>query len=82
MSPSYLSEHFGARLAFHGCISTARLAEFTPEQVDREVQEILDIMCRHEGYCLAPTHLIQDNTPVENILAMYNAAHRYGVRDR
>ncbi len=80
MSPDYLSAHFGGRLAFHGCISTARLAELTPEQVDRDVRQTVDIMCGHEGYCLSPTHLIQDNTPVDNILAMYSAAHRYGVR--
>ncbi len=30
------------------------------------------------GYHFAPTHAIQDNTPIENILAMYNTAHRYG----
>jgi uroporphyrinogen decarboxylase len=30
------------------------------------------------GYCLAPTHQIQDNTPTENVLAMYEAARTYG----
>lgn len=29
-------------------------------------------------YHFAPTHQIQDNTPVENVIAMYNAAHKYG----
>jgi len=27
------------------------------------------------GYCLAPTHRLHDNTPVENALAMYTATH-------
>jgi hypothetical protein len=31
------------------------------------------------GYTLAPTHSIQDNTPTENVLAMYAAAAKYGV---
>jgi uroporphyrinogen decarboxylase len=31
------------------------------------------------GYHFAPTHQIQDNTPVENVVAMYQAAHDFGV---
>ena len=80
MSPEYLSVHYGGRLAFHGCISTARLAEFSAEQVDQDVCDTIEVMCQHEGYCFAPTHMIQDNTPVENILTMYSAAHKYGIR--
>ena len=34
------------------------------------------------GYCLSPTHLLQDNSPVENVIAMYQAAHRYGATVR
>jgi uroporphyrinogen-III decarboxylase len=30
------------------------------------------------GYHFAPTHAIQDNSPTENVLAMYRAAHKYG----
>ena len=32
----------------------------------------------HRGYHFAPTHANQDNSPVENVVAMYNAAHKYG----
>ena len=35
-------------------------------------------LCEVRGYHFAPTHEIQDGTPVENVIAMYNAAHRYG----
>lgn len=79
MQPQYLMDHFGERLAFHGCISTAGpLAYGTVEAVRQNVMETLQIMKQHYGYCLAPTHLIQDNTPVENIIAMYETAHKYG----
>ena len=27
------------------------------------------------GYCLTPAHQLQDNSPVENVIAMYIAAH-------
>jgi len=31
------------------------------------------------GYALAPTHMLQDNSPTENVVAMYEAARRLGV---
>ncbi|MBE6711321.1 MAG: hypothetical protein E7579_09415 [Ruminococcaceae bacterium] len=78
MSPSYLKEHFGGRLSFHGGISTAGpLVTGTPEQVRDMVFETAGIFNRGGGYFFAPTHMIQDNTPVENILAMYQAAHDF-----
>ncbi len=79
MSPRYLVDHFGGRLAFHGCISTAgKLAYGTPEEVRQTVQETLDIMMPGCSYMLAPTHMIQDNTPTENAVAMYDAAKDMG----
>ena len=79
MSPRYLTEHFGGRLCFRGCISTAGALTYgTPQEVEQVCKETLEIMMVHRGYHFAPTHQIQDNTPVENVLAMYNAVHRYG----
>lgn len=80
MSPRYLKDTFGGRLTFRGCISTAGpLAYGTKEDVVKQVRETLDIMMPGGGYHFAPTHAIQDNTPTENVLAMYQAAHQYGV---
>jgi len=31
------------------------------------------------GYCFAPTHQLQDNSPTENVIAMYETAHDYGA---
>lgn len=79
MSPQYLKEHFGGRLNFRGCISTAGpLAYGSCQDVTDVCKETLDIMMECRGYHFAPTHAIQDNTPVENIIAMYQAAHDYG----
>lgn len=79
MSPAYLAEKFGGRLNFRGCISTAGpLAYGTAEETEKVCKETLDIMMKVRGYHFAPTHAIQDNTPVENVVAMYNAAHKYG----
>jgi len=80
MSPQYLKEHFGGRLTFRGCISTAgALAYGTAEQTEQVCRETLACFRECRGYHFAPTHMIQDNTPVENVIAMYNAAHRFGV---
>ncbi len=79
MSPSYLKENFGGRLSFRGCISTAGpLAHGSVEEVRENVREILKIMMDGYGYHFAPTHAIQDNTPEENVIAMYQAAHDFG----
>jgi uroporphyrinogen decarboxylase len=80
MSPAYLKEHFGGRLNFRGCISTAGpLAYGTAKETEEICKDTLEILMECGGYHFAPTHQIQDNTPVENIIAMYNAAHKYGV---
>ena len=79
MSPQYLKQHFGGRLSFLGCISTAGpLAYGNACKTEKNVKETLEIMMPGGGYHLAPTHMIQDNTPVENVIAMYQAAHTYG----
>jgi uroporphyrinogen-III decarboxylase len=79
MSPSYLKNKFGGRLVFHGCISTAGpVAYGTVEDVRKNVVDTLEIMMPGSGYCFAPTHSLQDNSPTENVVEMYRAAHRYG----
>ncbi len=79
MSPAFLMEKFGKRLSFHGCISTAgALAYGTAEQVRSIVADTIEIMKPGCGYMLAPTHMVQDNTPLENVLAMFEAAKTYG----
>lgn len=79
MAPEYLAARYGGRLNFRGCISTAGpLAYGTAEQVAQNCREVLDVMKPCRGYHFAPTHSIQDNSPVENVLAMYQSAHRFG----
>ncbi len=79
MSPQYLADKFGGRLNFRGCISTAGpLAYGTAQETEEYCKNTLDIMMKVRGYHFAPTHAIQDNSPVENVIAMYNAAHKYG----
>ena len=79
MSPAYLKGRYGGRLAFHGCISTAGpVAYATPKEVDEYCRQTLETMMPGGGYCFAPTHSLQDNSPTENVLAMYQAAFKHG----
>ncbi len=79
MAPAYLKKTFGGRLAFHGCISTAGPVAFgSGADVVKDCRETLDIMMPGGGYCFAPTHCLQDNSPTENVLAMYETAMTFG----
>ncbi len=79
MAPAYLKRRFGDRLAFHGCISTAGPVAFgNVPQVRSYCRQTLEIMMPGGGYCFAPTHSLQDNSPTENVLAMYETAHQFG----
>jgi uroporphyrinogen decarboxylase len=79
MSPSYLKSRFGDRLAFHGCVSTAGpVAYGTVGETVKYVSDTLEIMMPGGGYCLAPTHDLQDNSPTENVVAMYETAKKRG----
>ena len=79
MNPAELKRKFGDRLSFHGMISVQQvLPHGTTEDVRREVKERMEVMKPGGGYIMAPTHCIQPDTPVENILAMYEAGLEFG----
>jgi len=79
MAPAYLKQRYGARLAFHGCISTAgTVVTGSATEVARDVRATLDTMMPGGGYAFSPTHMLQDNSPVENVVAMYDTVHTFG----
>jgi len=74
-----LKKTFGGRLAFHGCISTAGpVVRGTVEDTIEYCRNTLDIMMPGGGYCFAPTHSLQDNSPTDNVVAMYETAREHG----
>lgn len=50
----------------------------TPESVKKDVRDTLEIMMPTHSYMLSPTHELQDNSPTENVLALYEAAMESG----
>jgi len=80
MAPAKLKAGWGDRLAFHGCISTGGAVAFgSVEETVAEVRQVLAVMMPGGGYALSPAHALQDNSPVENVVAMYEAGRKYGV---
>lgn len=79
MDRAELKREFGSKIVFHGAMDNQNTLPFgRPEDVRREVRENLDILGKGGGYILAPCHNIQPITPVENILAMYEAGYEFG----
>lgn len=74
MNPVELKAEFGDQICFHGTISTQQTLPFGKvEDVIREVKERIQTVGRNGGLIVAPAHNFQPDTPIENILALYDA---------
>ena len=74
MEPEFLKNEFGKDLMFFGGICIQELMPYaTPKQIKDEVKRRVEILGKGGGYIIAPAHNIQDDTPVENILAFFEA---------
>jgi hypothetical protein len=78
MNPVKIKKVYGDRLCFDGTIGVQSTLPFgTPEDVAREVKERISTI-GPTGLILGPTHAMQPDVPVENILALYRTARKYG----
>ncbi|MEW6228752.1 MAG: uroporphyrinogen decarboxylase family protein, partial [Bacillota bacterium] len=79
MDPARLKREFGDKLSFWGGIDTHRVLPYgTPDDVRAEVKLRLTQMAEGGGYVLNSVHNIQADVPLENIMAMFEAALEYG----
>ena len=75
MDPAGLKVTFGKRLCFHGAVDTQQvLNRASPEEVAAHARELIAVLGAGGGYILASCNSIQDDTPVENIDALYRTA--------
>lgn len=73
MDPMELKTCFGNQIAFHGGISVQKtLALSTPEEVRIHVKEVCSIMRPGGGYIFDSDQSITEDTPIENVVAMYD----------
>lgn len=82
MDPATLKARYGEKLVFWGGgVDTQKTLPFgTPEEVRREVGERVATLGRGGGFVFNTIHNIQAQTPVENIIAMYETVLGRPVR--
>lgn len=79
MDTAELKAEFGDQVCFWGGIDTQHvLPTGAPEDVRAEVTKRIQDLGSGGGYVLASVHNIQEDVPVENILAMVDTAYEFG----
>jgi len=75
MDPQGLVDKYGGRIVFWGGgVDTQKTLPFgEPDEVRRQVRKRVEIFSQREGFVFNTVHNIQCNTPVENVLAMFEA---------
>jgi uroporphyrinogen decarboxylase len=74
-----LKHEFGSRLAFIGGVDTVELLRHgTPAEVRAAVKRCIQNLATGGGYILGGSQCIMDDTPVANVVAMYEAAREFG----
>lgn len=82
MDARMLKDKYGDKLVFWGGgVDTQHTLPFgTPEEVKKQVLERLEIFAPGGGYVFSPIHNVVANTPVENLIAMYDAVREFNNR--
>ncbi|MGA2060624.1 MAG: uroporphyrinogen decarboxylase family protein [Thermoguttaceae bacterium] len=79
MNPQLLKEKFGGKITFWGGgIDTQRTLPFgTPEEIRAEVRRRIETFGRGGGFVFNTVHNVQSGTPIENLLALYDAVREF-----
>jgi len=73
-----IHDQFGQTISFNGTIGTQSTMPFgTPDEVRRAVFENMDIAGDKGGLLVAPTHMLEPEVPVENVIAYIKACNDY-----
>jgi len=82
MEPRRLVKDFGGKIVFWGggCDTQNILPRGTPEEIRRHVRENIRAFGSGDGgFVFSQVHNIQPNVPVENVIALLDAAYEYGT---
>ena len=80
--PVKLKKLYGQSLCFDGTIGVQSTLPFgKPDDVAQEVKDRISTL-GPTGLILGPTHAMQPDVPIENILTMYKTARKYGWNSR
>ncbi len=77
MEAPRLKREFGSKVVFWGGgVDTQKTIAFgTPDQVRAEVRQRVEIFSKGGGFVFNAIHNVQGNTPIENVLAMFEVLH-------
>jgi uroporphyrinogen-III decarboxylase len=80
MQPVALKARFGRQLVLNGGVDSQHvLIEGTPELVRQRTREVIKVMAPGGGYIVSASHdYLLDETPVENVVAMFDAVEEFG----
>jgi uroporphyrinogen decarboxylase len=82
MDTRLLKAEYGKDIVFWGGMDSQKiLIDGTAQEVDEDAKRVIGDLAPGGGYMIAPTHDIQNFTPAGNIVALYEAANRYGWYD-
>jgi uroporphyrinogen decarboxylase len=81
MDPRLLKARFGGKILFNGAIDSHHvLMEGNPQTVREQTRRVLEIMMPNGGYVAGASHdTILEETPVENVVAMFDAVAEFGT---
>jgi len=80
LDPVKLKQRYGQHLAFWGTIGIQHTLPFgTPQEVRAEVRTRIETVGVGGGLLIGPTHIVEPEVPLENIVAMVEAVNEYGV---
>ena len=79
MEPWRLKRDFGGKIAFLGGFDIQRLLPLgTVEEIREGVRKLIQEYAPGGGYIFAMSHMIEPDSPPENIVAAFDAAYEYG----
>ena len=77
MEPIGLKRDFGAQLSFHGGVDiVGLLPKGSPADVREAARRLVRELGPDGGYVMAGSHHIQCDTPLENVIALYELSNR------
>lgn len=75
MDINILGQKYGDKLTFHGAIDTQHdLPTMSTDEIVELTKKTIETLGKNGGYFFSPSHRIQQDTPIENIIAMYDTA--------
>lgn len=78
MNPYEFKQRFGGNLTLHGGVDVQGWLQAASEpEIEKEIFRLCEQVGRGGGFIISPCHNIQPDVPLENVLAVYRAIHKY-----